>query len=164
MSSTEDLREAYLEFGCAITSLKGMQLHSGGTSIDVNAVNSAHGHADVGNHLAGAAGDVLGFPWKPAVFRVDTGIQRVVADISDAALAPVSDSAAEQVDRVIEMLWDVRRRLGAEMESRNIGVPDDLPDDASLESGFGTGRSRWVLHASLTALILGGLVYGLLFG
>ncbi len=159
----EDLREAYLEFGHAITSLQGMQLHSGRDSVDLDAVNAAHGHADVGNHLAWTAGGELGFSWTPAVFRVDTGIQGVLSDATDGALVPVSGAATEQVVHVIALLRDVRQRLSSEMVSRNIPVPDDLPDFGALESQFGTGRARWLLHAGLAVLALAGMVYGLFF-
>jgi hypothetical protein len=136
VSAEQDLREAYIEYGCAISSLLGMQSQPGAGKVDELLVGEVHWHADRGNQLAHRTGETLGFWWTPAVFQIETSVVDIALE-GDSSLVNA---------KVVDLLQQARARLSVEMRSRNITVPDDLPRQNESEKAFGKKRKRQVLQ------------------
>lgn len=146
MSAEQDLREAYIEYGCAISSLWAIRPDK----IDPMLVSQVHWHVDRANHLADQAGDALGFFWTPAVFRIGPG-----------ALI-----ASEQVENphVIALLRSMRERLAKELATRGVTVPDDLPSEGEMGSVVGAKyRQLTAVQLMWVAVFLSACVLGVYF-
>ena len=137
MSAEQDLREAYIEYGCAISSLWAIRPDK----IDPMLVSQVHWHVDRANHLADQAGDALGFFWTPAVFRIGPG-------------ALIASEQGEN-PHVMALLRSMRERLAKELATRGVTVPQDLSNEDGMASVFGAKyRRQTVVQLMWVAMFL----------
>ena len=139
----ERMRDAYIELGSAIASLRNMPLRRySGDEEDMRvaacneSITRAAGLLDQARVDLGARGDLLETP----IGRL--GLLRAIA-------RPVIWERIGELHRV-------RGTLAEAMAARGIEAPDDLPEGSPLERLAGHAKGRWLLFGAFAVVALAG--------